>query len=211
MVFTDRQEAGKKLAEKLEKYKGRDTIIYALPRGGVVVGAEIAKILHCPLDLIIVRKVGHPYQPEYAVCAVAENSHLICNEEEVARIDQQWLKKEIEKERQEAVRRHQVYLSGLKLPAVKGKVAVLVDDGIATGLTMETAIQELRHGQPQKLVVAVPVAPKETVDKLSSEVDEVVGLSINEYFLGAIGAYYEYFPQVSDEEVIQIMKEANKL
>ncbi|RJP47328.1 MAG: phosphoribosyltransferase [Armatimonadetes bacterium] len=204
MVFKNRQETGEKLAEKLEKYQGQDVVVYALPRGGVVLGAEIARKLHAPLDLIIVRKIGHPLNPEYALCATSENAHMVCNEEELAGVDQEWFKKEVEKERQEAKRRREAYLKGRKPVPAKGKIAIIIDDGVATGLTMFTAIIEIKHQKPKKVIVAVPVAPKETADQIESKVDEFVSLEIPEIFLGAIGAYYEYFPQVSDEEVINL-------
>lgn len=217
MVFKNREEAGKKLAEKLEKYKqsfsankGKDVVIYALPRGGVVLGVEIAKKLQAPLDLLIIRKIGHPFNPEYALCATSENAHMVCNEEELAGVDKEWFQNEAAKERQEAKRRREVYLARRKLIPAKGKTAIIVDDGVATGLTIFAAILEIKHQETKKVVVAVPVAPPETADQIKSKVDEFVALEVPEVFLGAIGSYYEYFPQVTDEEVIRLMKEANK-
>lgn len=204
--FADRSEAGRKLAEKLKKYRDRDVVVYALPRGGVVVGAEIAKRLHAPLDLIIVRKVGHPYNPEYALCALSENTHMVCNEEELAEVDKKWFEVQVQNERREAKRRREVYLEGRKPIAAKGKIAIIVDDGVATGLTMFVAILEIKHQNPKRIVVAVPVAPADTADQIKSKVDEFVALEIPEIFLGAIGAYYKFFPQVSDEEVIKLMQ-----
>lgn len=209
-MFENREEAGKKLVEKLEKYKGQDVVVYALPRGGVVLGVEIAKRLQAPLDLLIIRKIGHPFNPEYALCATSENAHMVCNEEELAVIDKQWFKNEVAKERQEAKRRREVYLKGRKPIPAKGKIAIIVDDGVATGLTMFTAILEIKHQETKKVVVAVPVAPPETADQVKSKVDEFVALEVPEIFLGAIGSYYESFPQVTDEEVIRLMKEVNE-
>lgn len=206
MFFKDRSEAGEELATKLEKYQNQDVVVYALPRGGVVLGVEIAKKLHAPLDLVITRKIGHPLNPEYALCATSENAHMVCNEEEVAGIDKKWFEAEVQKERQEAKRRREAYFKGRKPIPAKGKIAIIVDDGVATGLTMFTAILEIKHQETKKVVVAVPVAPKETADQIKSKVDEFVALEIPEVFLGAIGSYYQSFPQVSDEEVIKLMR-----
>lgn len=210
MYFSDRSEAGQKLADKLEKYQNQDVVVYALPRGGVVLGVEIAKRLHAPLDLIIIRKIGHPLNPEYALCATSENAHMVCNEEELVGVDKEWFDREVQKARQEAARRREVYLKGRKPISAEGKIAIIVDDGVATGLTMFTAIIEIKHQKPKKVVVAVPVAPKETADKIQSKVDEFVALDVPEAFLGAIGAYYRSFLQVTDEEVIQLIKEVNQ-
>lgn len=210
MYFKDRVEAGKKLADVLMKYIGRDVVVYALPRGGVVLGVEIAKKLHAPLDLIIVRKIGHPENPEYALCAMGENAHMVCNEEELAEVDKGWFENEATKAHEEARRRREVYLKERKQISAKGKTAIIVDDGVATGLTMFVAILEIKHQEPNMIVVAVAVAPKETADQIRSKVDEFVALEVPEIFLGAIGSYYQSFLQVSDEEVIELMKSVNK-
>ena len=208
MVFKNRKEAGKKLAELLKKYKNSDSVVYALPRGGVLVGFEIAKELNLPLDLIIPRKIGHPLSPEYAIAAVTENGHMVENKNEVLSVNKDWFEKEIEKERSEAKRRREQYLSKWKSPTVKGKTAIIVDDGIATGLTIRAAILEARHKNPGKIVIAVPVAPSETVDLIKREADEFVTLDVFYDFAGSIGAYYQDFPQVTDKEVISVMKNA---
>lgn len=205
-MFKDRVEAGEKLAEALEKYQDKNTVIYGLPRGGVVVAAKIAQRLQSPLSLIIVRKVGHPYNPEYAICATSENRHLICNKEELAYIDKNWLKKEVKRQQQETKRRRQLYLSGNKSLSSKDKTAIIVDDGIATGLTMLAAIGEVKHQQPRRIIVAVPVTPPDIFEKIKQEVDEIVALELPEEFAGSIGAYYEQFPQVSDGEVVDLME-----
>ena len=205
MIFTDRIEAGKKLAEVLWAYKRSDVVVYALPRGGVVLGVEVARMLGAPLDLLIPRKIGHPSSSEYAIAAVAEDGDIVANEEEVSRVDQVWFKKEVAHQRAEAKRRREKYLAGRPTSAVEGKTAIIVDDGIATGLTMKAAIMELKHRKPKKIVVAIPVIPADTFTVLSALVDEVVALDKPEQFLGAIGNYYKSFPQVEDEEVIALM------
>ncbi|MEW6331799.1 MAG: phosphoribosyltransferase family protein [Pseudomonadota bacterium] len=206
MHFRDRADAGRQLAQALKKFQKQDGVVYALPRGGVVLGVEVARALDMPLDLLIPRKIGHPLQPEYAIGAVVENGELVSNRQEVARVDPEWFRQEVEAERQEARRRRELYLGGRASPPVQGKTAIIVDDGIATGLTMEVAIRDARRRQPVHLVVAVPVAPPETVERLAREVDEFVVLDTSPYYLGAVGAYYDRFLQVTDEEVIALMR-----
>lgn len=206
MFFKNRTEAGKKLAQLLKSYKKEEVVVYALPRGGVVTAYEIAKALNAPLDLIITRKIGHPYQKEYAIGAVAENGHSILNKDALSDVSQEYLKKEIETQRKEAQRRRAVYLKGREPIECKNKIAILVDDGIATGLTMKVAIQELKaHYKPKKIIVAVPVTPKQIVDELKSEQVEFVVLKIAEDFLGAVGSYYEDFSEVSDDDVVNLI------
>lgn len=202
--FEDRRDAGMRLAKALARYDSEDAIIYALPRGGVVLGDEVAKQLELPLALIIPRKIGHPENPEYAICAVTEEGELVCNEEEASTFDPVWLKGAAHRERKEAMRRRATY-GGARLPAT-GKIAIIVDDGIATGLTMRAAIRSLRKELPSEVIVAAPIAPHDVVEYLRGEADDVVVLDDSEPFLGAIGAYYDSFPQVSDEEVIEIMR-----
>lgn len=210
MIFKDRIEAGQKLAKALVKYKGRDAVIYALPRGGVVLGAEIAKELNAPLDIVITRKIGHPLFPEYAVCAVAEDEDMLCNEFERIRLDEEWLKMQVEKEREEAKRRREIYLEGRGSIPATDKTAIIVDDGIATGLTMLLAVKEILRQNPKEVVAAVPVAPPETAEKIKATVNELVVLDVPDFFPGAIGAYYENFPPVEDEEVVRLLKSARK-
>lgn len=209
MVFIDRSDAGQQLAQKLLKYKGR-AVIYALPRGGVVTGAEVAKELDAPLDLILVKKIGHPYDPEYAIGAVAENGEPVFNEQETDGLDKCWLEQTIQKHREENNRRRKEYFEkGYKAPKVKGRVAIIVDDGIATGLTMEAAINQVKALLPQKIIVAVPVAPYEAVEDLQETADELVTIDNPEDFLGSVGAHYQYFDQIEDNEVIDLLKETN--
>lgn len=206
MQFKDRFDAGKKLTKLLEKFKGKDTVLYALPRGGVEVGSEIAREFNIPMDLIITRKISHPYQKEYAIGAVAENGEPIYNKEAISGISEEYLAFEAEKQRQEAKRRREVYLKGRKSIPCRGKIAILVDDGIATGLTLKAAVRQLKlHYHPKKIIAAVPVAPLEIVRELEAEGVEVIALEIPEYFQGAVGSYYESFPAVSDEEVIRLL------
>jgi predicted phosphoribosyltransferase len=168
-------------------------------------GVEVARALKAPLDLLVVRKIGHPYQPEYAIGAVAEDGFVVSNPDELAVLDRRWFERATAAELKEAKRRRAVFLQGRSPIPVKDKIAIIVDDGLATGLTMLAAIHEIRKRFPQKIVVAVPVAAAETADKLRSQVDDLIVLYIPEW-LGAIGAFYERFDQVSDDEVVALMK-----
>jgi len=207
MRFRDRTDAGKQLAAALAQYRGQAGVVLALPRGGVVLGVEVARSLGMPLDLVIPRKIGHPHQPEYAIAAVAENGELAANEAEVRRVDPAWFRDTVAREQAEARRRRELYVGGRAPLPLAGKLAILVDDGIATGLTMFAAIRDTKHRNPARTVVAVPVAPADTVEHLRREVDAVVTLDEGEYFLGAVGAYYDVFDQVSDSEVVALMKQ----
>jgi predicted phosphoribosyltransferase len=205
VVFRNRVDAGQQLAALLQRYKGSDPVVYALPRGGVVVGAEVARALEAPLEVVIARKVGHPQSPEYAICAVSASGSLICNETERRAADPRWFEMAVERERQEAARRQATYLEGREPRSPEDKTAIIVDDGIATGLTVRAAIEEIKGQEPRQVVVAVPVIPRETAEALKRQVDAVVAVDIPDFFLGAVGAYYIDFEQVSDEEVIRLL------
>jgi len=205
MQFKDRVDAGKKLAHILKKYKGKNVVVYALPRGGVLTAYEVSKYLNAPLDLIIIQKIGHSYLPEYALGAVTENGHSIYNEKDIQTTDKQWLKNEVEDQRKEAERRRKIYCKGRKPISAKDKVAILVDDGIATGLTMKVGILELKHQQPKKIIVVVPICPKDFEQEVIKEGCELVALDIPTHYLGAVSLYYDYFPQITDDEIVNIM------
>ena len=207
VYFKDRVDAGNQLAGKLEGKKYESPVVLALPRGGVVLGKVIARKLGCPLDLLITRKIGHPLSPEYAIGAVTVSGEAIFNEDEVIKIDKVWLENEKQAQIVEARRRQEVYLKGREQIDLKDKTAIIVDDGIATGLTMRAGIKEVKAKNPAKVVVAVPVAPADTYEMIKKEVDDFVAVSVPDYFLGAIGTYYSNFHQVTDEEVVKILKE----
>lgn len=205
-MFEDRKNAGILLAERLRHLFGKNAVVYALPRGGVVVGAEIAKAIKAPLDILVTRKIGHPNNSEYAIAAVVESGAVIKNDAEVPRLDAKWFKKEVAKQKKEIARRRKTYTSGDKVNA-KGKIAIVVDDGLATGLTMKAALLNMKKQKPKRIIVALPVAPAEAVEELRDFADEVVVLNADPNFLGAVGAYYHNFEQVSDEEVIHLLKD----
>lgn len=205
MPFHDRHHAALKLADVLMEYKGSSPVVYALPRGGVELGALVAKKLLAPLDLLIPRKIAHPMMSEYAIASVSETGDVIKNASEVVSVDSDWFEGEVKKQRDEAKRRRETYMSGRDPIDVENKVAIVVDDGIATGLTMKAAIDELKKKKPSKIVVAIPVAPRETIKELETLVDQVIVLERPDFFAGSIGAYYDTFDQVEDHQVIQIM------
>lgn len=212
MVFADRQDAGRRLSAALAHLSGEDVTVLALPRGGVPVAAEIATQLAAPMDLLLVRKIGVPSQPELAMGAVVDaqepivvrNDHII----RLAWVSAAEFEEVCRREIKELERRRKRYRSGAASD-VAGRVVVIVDDGIATGATMRAAISGLRRRDPKKIVVAVPVAPPRTVAELRREADEVVCLYEPENF-SAIGSFYQDFRQLSDEEVVQIMAGMNR-
>ena len=206
VYFKDREEAGRRLAEKLMKFKDASPVVLALPRGGVVLGAEVARALNCPLDLVIPRKIGHPGNPEYAIATVTEKGAIVVNKSEVGAVDSTWFEREKSAQIAEAKRRREKYLAGRKQVDLAGKTAILVDDGIATGLTMRAAISEVKAKNPAKIIIAVPVAPADIYEEMKGEVDDFVVIDAPDYYLGSVGAYYRDFPQVSDEEVVGILQ-----
>ncbi len=212
MYFKDRVDAGRQLAKLLEKYQGKDCVIFALPRGGAVIGAEIAGKLHAPLDLIITRKIGHPKQSEYAIGAVGENGNTVFNEEEAKKISQEYLLQEAQKQKEEAQRRRKVYINGRSPVSAEGKIAIITDDGIATGLTVKAALSELRtRWSPEKIIIAVSVIPEDIALEFEELGIEVIALIRTDAFQGSIGAYYQNFDPVEDEEVIKILGETARL
>ena len=206
MRFKNRLEAGVQLAILLQKYADDNLVVYALPRGGVSLGVEIAKKLHAPFDLVITKKIGHPGNPEYALCAIAEDGEPICNQDDIGYIDNRWLQEEIDRVRVEIKRRREKYFGEITHPDIEGKTAIIVDDGIATGYTMLAAINEIKRRKPGKIVVAIPITPEDTARELRKVTDDLVSVEIDPFYLGAVGAYYDDFSQVEDEEVIYLIQ-----
>lgn len=212
-IFANRVEAGRALAERLVEMKHDKPIVLALPRGGVPVAAEVAKALGAPLDLVLVRKIGVPYQPELALAAVVDGGHpeVVINEEvrQIAGVSDQDFEEAKARELAEIERRRVLYLRGRDRIPIKGKTAIVIDDGIATGATVRAALKALRRQEPRKLVLAVAVAPPDAIKRLRAEVDEIICLETPEPFY-AIGIYYRDFGQVSDEEVIALLAQASE-
>ena len=209
MPFINRSDAGRRLAHALAKYKGQRPVVLALPRGGVPVAAEVATALQAPLDLILVRKIGVPIQPELAMGAVVDGgSPLVVRNDDVIRgagIEELEFQAACESELTEIERRRQLYFGDRERVDIAGRTAIVVDDGIATGATTRAALRATRQRDPDTLVLAVPVAPTDCLVALRQEADDVVCLEEHEVF-GAIGLYYSDFLQISDEEVIETLR-----
>jgi putative phosphoribosyl transferase len=209
-AFTDRTDAGRAVAERLQKYAGRDdVVVLALPRGGVPVAYEVAVALGAPLDVFLVRKLGTPGQRELAMGAIASGGVRVINDDVV-----QWLHLRPEQidavareEQQELERREAAYKQGRPTPPLAGRVVILVDDGLATGSTMRAAVQAVRLLQPSRVVVAVPVGARETCRELELLADEVVCVETPEPFV-AVGQWYTYFDQTTDDEVQELLRRA---
>lgn len=212
--FKDRRSAGKLLAERIKELKPADPVVLAMPRGGVPVGLEVAKALGAPLDLVLVRKIGVPYQPELAAGAVVDGDQpeIVVNDDvmQLAGLTREYIDQRAKEELAEIERRRQVYLSDRPRVPLNGRTLIIVDDGIATGASIRAAIAALKRRNPLKLILAVPVAPADTIEKLRAEVDDVVCLQMPEPFY-AIGMHYDDFHQVPDDEVVRLMNEAPAL
>jgi len=214
MRFDDRQEAGQRLAERLLHLKARRPVVLALPRGGVSIGFEIARALAAPLDLVLVRKIGAPHQEELAVGAIADGGHpeLVTDERLIAQlgVSRGYLETAKQAALEEIERRRRAYLGEHPPVDLHDRTAVVVDDGIATGATMLAALRATRRRQPAHLVLAVPVAPPDTLERMRREVDETVCLATPADFY-AVGQFYHRFPQLEDAEVIALLQQARHL
>jgi predicted phosphoribosyltransferase len=217
MIFENRHEAGKKLAEKLkslvseESLKLGDAVVIALPRGGVPVGLEIAGALELPLDVCVVRKVGAPAQPELAIAAVAEGGEIVVNENVsrllgLSRVEIEQLARPKRAEVEERVKK---FRSGAAAAAIEGKTVIIVDDGLATGTTALTAVHVMKKRKAGRILLAVPVCPAESVQTFAAEVDRLIVLSTPVDFY-AVGQWYRDFQQVTDDEVQAMMQQAEK-
>ncbi|HXZ03275.1 MAG TPA: phosphoribosyltransferase [Ktedonobacteraceae bacterium] len=209
--FHDRKEAGKLLAAQLTGYANKqDVIVLALPRGGVPVGFEIAKALHVPLDIIVVRKLGVPGQEELAMGAIATGGVRILNKDVVQYLDipSNMIDKIAANEQQELERRERLYRGDRPAYAVQGRTVILVDDGIATGATMHAAVAAIKQRQPARIIIAVPTAAPSTCDEFALEVDELVCVLRPEPFI-AVSYWYRQFSQTSDEDVRRLLERAN--
>ncbi len=209
--FINREEAGRRLAAELGRFKDAQPVVLALPRGGVPVGFEVAQALAAPLDIVLVRKIGVPSQPELALAAVVDGPEpeTVVNRELMAllRVPQDYLEQEKGRQLKEIERRRKIYIGDRPRAPIADHTAIVVDDGIATGATMRAALSALRKAGPRRLVLAVPVAAAETIESFRAEVDEVVCLT-TPAGLGAIGFYYGDFHQVSDVEVVALLDRA---
>jgi putative phosphoribosyl transferase len=210
LPITNRAAAGQALGRRLKHYTGRDdVIVLALPRGGAPVGFEVAQSLGAPLDLMLVRKLGTPGQPELAMGAIASGGVSVLNQDIIRALDitEKTIENVTHREQAELERRQQAYRGDRPLPAINKRCVILVDDGVATGATMRAAIGALRKQHPERIVVAVPVAPPDTVAQLRIEADEVVCLATPEPFM-SIGRWYRDFSQLDDDDVRELLSRA---
>jgi putative phosphoribosyl transferase len=210
--FRDREDAGRRLAKRLAKYSDEDPVVLALPRGGVPVGYEISRSLGAPLDIFVARKLGAPGQPEFGIGAVALGGVRVLNEEALRRlgIPDDYIERTAEEETAEVERRFRLLRGeGLREPEIRGRTVILVDDGLATGVTARAAVEALRLREPLRLILAVPVCAAQTAEALRSEVDELVCLGASSD-LTAIGLWYQDFYQVPDEEVVGLIERARR-
>ena len=209
-MFRDRKDAGERLAALLVHLRDKNPIVLALPRGGVAIGSEIARLLGAPLDLVLVRKLGAPWQPELALGALADcgggEPEIFIDDRMVERlrVPADYVREETAREVAELERRRAVYSAGRSPPEIAGRTAIVVDDGIATGATMRVALRAVRRRAPARLILATPVAAAETLAALKGETDESVCVTAPQG-LGAIGYYYDDFHQMSDDEVIALL------
>lgn len=213
MIYRDRVDAGKQLATKLGDYADRDDVlVLALPRGGVPVAYEVAKALRAPLDIFLVRKLGVPGHEELAMGAIATGGIRVLNDDVVRylRIPNDVIDAVAEEELKELERRERAYRGNRVEPNIRGKTVILVDDGLATGSTMRAAVAALRQQDPARIVVAVPVSATQTCDEYRMGVDEIICAKTPEPFMG-VGMWYRDFSQTSDEEVREILAQAEKL
>lgn len=207
MRFSNREDAGRQLANLVEGQVGPGAIVLALPRGGVPVAAEVAQRLRAPLDVLLVRKLGVPGHEELAMGAIASGGVRVFNEDLLARlnIDPAGVEQVQQDELRELQRRERLYRGDRPLPVLEGREVVLVDDGLATGASMRAALMALRQYRPRRIIVAVPVAPPETVAELEDEADQVICLLAPDAFF-SVGAWYDDFTQTTDDEVRALLQ-----
>ncbi len=210
MLFENRKDAGKKLAPYLKEYK-QNSIILALPRGGVPVAYQISRLLKIPLSVVVTRKIGAPHHPELGVGAISENNVRIIDSAKLnaLSISKQSLEPIIRKEEQELQRRLSRYRKDRPLPDFEGLNVILVDDGVATGVTAEASIEAVRKNQPEKIVFAAPVGAKDSIDIIRNKVEELICPHTPRGF-GSVGQYYKKFQQTDDGEVIELLDKAEK-
>lgn len=213
VLFDDRRDAGRRLAAAARGYAAEDPIVLALPRGGVPVAYEVAKAIEAPMDLLFVRKIGAPGHPEYGIGAVVDgdNPQVVLNDvADQLGIPAAYVEQQKRRELEEIERRRRAYLGDREPLAVKGRSVMVVDDGIATGGTVRASLRAMRHAEARRLILAVPVAAGDTIASLRSEADEILCLATPDPFY-AVGMHYRDFEQTSDEEVVRLLAQAQRM
>lgn len=205
-MFKDRYDAAMQLAQRLEKYRGKDAIVLSVPRGGVPLGYVIAKELGLPQEIILSKKIGHPFNPEFAIGSVTLHGAVI--NDNVTDVDKTYIERTAKKIYNDLQEKFRLYMGGHKPADLKNKTVIVVDDGVATGSTIKACIHAIRKNHPKEIIVAVPVSPPETALELRELADTLICLYIPSDFYG-VGQYYEDFSQVSDEDVIRLLKETH--
>ena len=205
--FFNRSEAGKRLVSSLRQYENTPGVVLAVPRGGVPVAYEVARELNLPLDIIFVKKIGHPYNPEYAIGAAGLTESYIVPHEEVS---ENYIRNEVEIIRSRLVEMKKAFYGDREPENLKGKTVIVIDDGIATGNTLLATVRILKKSKPARIIIAVPVISRSAMQKLSPEVGEVIAILIPEIFSG-VGAYYHEFSQLADEEVVGYLQRLREL
>lgn len=207
-MFKDRHDAGIRLSEKLASYKDKtNTMVLGLPRGGVIVAYEVAHHLHLPLDVIVIRKMGAPYNPELAIGATDEMGNMVLNEEVISgsKANHSTIEKERKEQMAEAQRRLDLFRHGRSPLDLSGKNVIIIDDGLATGATMRAAVHSVKNKNAKQVIVAIPVAAPSSLQKLEKEADTIIYLVAPDSF-ESVGNFYEHFEQTTDEEVIACLK-----
>ncbi len=206
--FEDRKEAGRLLAGALNEFRAKDTVVLGIPRGGMVVAGEIARLLAAKLDIALSRKLGAPGNPELAIGSISESGRLFLNDDLAFRVgaDKEYIEAEKSRQLAEIKGRIRRFRGVKEKVPLKGKTVILTDDGVATGATMQAALWDARQENPERLIAAIPVGAKESLEALVECADELIALRVPEY-LGAIGQFYLNFEQTSDEEVLEILRE----
>ena len=207
-MFEDRIDAGKQLAEKLMKFKDENVVVLAIPRGGLPLGAIVAKALQAPLDVALTKKIGHPHHKEYAIGAVSLENIVLTDAKGTTK---RYVEEEVKRIRKELLQRYNQYYKNHTPQDLKDTTAIIIDDGIATGNTILATVALVEKQKPKKIIIAIPVAPSSALKKLESDlkVDEAICLEVPFNFQ-AVGQFYQVFDQVSDEEAIQLFEEGNK-
>jgi len=205
--FLNRTQAAELLAQKLEKLTDKNTVILGIPRGGIVIAKNIAKKLSVDFDIVLSRKIGAPFNPEFAIGAVSEDGRVFFNKAVLYDIDikQDYIKKAAQYELEEIKRRAALYRKVKPKLVLEGKTVIISDDGVATGVTMQATIWAVRQEKPNKVIIALPVGPYDVIVKLANESDEILCLRVPEFF-SAVGQFYIDFPQIKDSQVLELLK-----